>query len=85
MVGSIAEALRYNVFSRLATALFNRLFGIPSVCFFDDFAALVPRRLATKARAVFSRLCELLGVRLQPGKSDVGPDIAFLGLLGSFP
>ena len=78
MFGSIAAVLHYNVFSRLIAALFNRLFGIPLVCFFDDFVALTPRLLATKGLAVITRFFELLGIRLKPTKSEVGPAITFL-------
>ena len=40
MFGSIVDVLHYNVCFLLVTAIFNRLFGIPLVCIFDDFAAL---------------------------------------------
>ena len=56
MFGSVAAVLHYNVFPRLITVIFNRMFGIPLVFFFDDFSALLPRLLATKGLAVFSLL-----------------------------
>ena len=83
--GATAAVLHYNVFSRLVTALVNRLSGIPLICFFDDFAALIPRLLSNKAMAVFSRFCETAGITHKPGKSEVGREITFLGLLGWFP
>ena len=83
--GSIAAGIRYNVFFRLIAALFNRLFGTPPICFFDDCAALLPRLLATKGLAVFTRFFDLLGIRLQSAKSAVGAPITFLGLLGASP
>ena len=52
---------------------------------FDDFADLLPRLLASKGLAVFTRFCDLLGIRLKSAKSEVGPAVAFLGLLGAFP
>lgn len=85
MFGSVAAVLHYNIFSRLVTAVFTRLFGIPLICFFDDFAALLPAQLAGKGLAVFTRFCELLGIRLKRAKSEVGPVITFLGLQGTFP
>ena len=85
MFGATAAVLHYNVFSRLITALVNRVLGIPLICFFDDFAALVPRLLSNKAMAVFSRFCEIMGITLKPGKSEVGAKITFIGLLGWFP
>ena len=57
--GAAAAVLRYNVFSRAASALVCRVFGIPMVCFFDDFAALVRLGLVGKALEVFSRFCQL--------------------------
>ena len=63
----------------------NRLFGIPPICFFDDFAALIPKLLGNKELQVFTTFCSLLGIRLMEGKSEVGPRIAFLCLSGWFP
>ena len=83
--GATSAVLHYNVFSRLVTSLVNRLFGIPMICFFDDFSALIHRVLPNKAMAVFSRFCEAIGITLKPRKSDVGHEITFLGLLGWFP
>ena len=82
--GSVAAVQHYNVFSRLIAAIFNRLFGIPLV-FFDDFAAPLPRLLATKGLAVFARFCALLGIQFKDSESEVGPEITYLGLLVTFP
>ena len=49
MFGATAAVLHYNVFSRLVTALVNRLFGITLICFFGDFASSAPRMLGGKA------------------------------------
>lgn len=51
MFGAAAAVLRYNLFSRIFEGLIARLFGIPLLCFFDDFGALIPRPLAKRARA----------------------------------
>ena len=85
MFGSVADVLRYNVSSRPITAIFNRMFGIPPICFFGDFADLIHRLLATEGLSVFSRFRPLLGIKLKGAKSEVGPAIAFSVLLGSFP
>ena len=85
MFGASAAVLHYNVFPRLVTALINRLFGIPLLCFFDDFAALVPQILRTKALQAFATFCSLLGIRLKEGKSEVGPRVTFLCLSFWFP
>ena len=85
MFGATADVLRYNLFFRLLTALVSRLFEIPLICFFGDFAALIPRLLWAKSLAVFTSFCDILGIRLKPGKSEVGSRIAFIGLRGWFP
>ena len=85
MFGATAAVLRYSVFSRLVTALVNRLFGGPLICFFDDFADLVPRPLGAKSLAAFASFCDSVGIRLKPGKSDAVSLITFLGLRGWFP
>ena len=83
--GAVADVLHYNVFSRLRTAIINKALGIPMVCFFDDFAAMIQQCLGEKALAIFTRFCELIGIQLKPGKSAVGNKIVFLGMLGNFP
>ena len=59
--------------------------GIPLICLVDDFSALMPRLLASKAMAAFSRFCETVGITLKAGKSEVGTRVAFLGIQGWFP
>lgn len=78
-----SASLQY--FSRFVAAIFNRLCGIPHICIFDDLAARLPRIVASKGLAVFTRFFDLLGIRLKSAKSEVGPDVIFLGLLGKFP
>ena len=84
MFGDTAAVLHYSVFSRLVTALVNRLFGIPLICFFDDFAALIHRLLGSNALQVSTSFRSLLGIRLKPGKSEVGSRGTCLGLSGWF-
>ena len=85
MFGSVAAVLHYNIFSRLITALFNRLFRIPMICFSGDFAALPPKEIAPKGLAVSTRFFGLLGIRLETAKSEVGTVITFLGPQCTFP
>ena len=54
MFGATAAVIKYNVFPRTVTALVNRMFGIPLICFFDDFASLTPRMIGTTALNVFT-------------------------------
>ena len=51
----------------------------------DDFGALLPASLASRGLRVFSRWCDLPGISPKLAKSEVGPRVTFLGLLGSFP
>ena len=85
MFGASGAVLHYNVFSRMVTALANRLFGIPLICFFDVFSAFIPRLLVNKALQFFTTFCSLLGIRLKEGKLDVWPRITSLCLVGWFP
>ena len=85
MFGAISEVLHYNIFSRVVAELVCRTFGIPMLSYFDDFGALLPASLASRGLRVFSRWRELLGISLKLAKSEVGPRITFLGLLGSSP
>ena len=81
--GSAAAVVHYNVFPRLITAISNRTFGVPLISFFEDFAALPPRLLARKGMAAFTGFCELFG-RLKSAKSEIGPEVTFAGLLGTY-
>ena len=83
--GSADAVLHYNIFPRIITALTNRCLGIALVGYFDDFAALIKKHLRQKALETFTRICPLLGIRIKPGKSEVGSPLTFLGLLGTFP
>ena len=85
MFGAIAAVLHYNVFSRLLSELVSKLLGIPLLCFFDDFGAIVPASIADRALAAFTAFCTKLGIKLKVEKSEVGQKVTFLGLLGHFP
>ena len=85
LFGAVAAVLHYNCFSRLLSVLFNLLFGIPLIGYFDDFGALIPFDLSNDALDTFVEFCTTLGVHLKTRKTEVGWRIAFLGLEGSFP
>ena len=85
MFGAIAAVIHYNVFSRLLAELTCKIFGIPIVSYFDDFGALLPSPLAKRGLEVFTAFCSHLGITLKKTKSEVGPKITYLGLLGAFP
>ena len=85
MFGPVAAVLHYNVFSRLIAAIFTRAFGIPLICFFGDFAALLPRLLVRKGLAVFTAFCDTLGAWLKSAKLELGQSATFPGLRGKYP
>ena len=70
--GAVSAVLHYNSFSRLISAIFNKIFGIPSLAYFDDFGALVPAVLCDRALATFEGFCETLGIRLKVSKTELG-------------
>ena len=63
----------------------NRYLGIPLVDYFDDFSEIIRNALGQEALEVFARFCTLLGFQLKREKSQVGPAIVFLVLLGNPP
>ena len=83
--GSTAAVLRYNCFARSISTIATIVLGIPPVSYFDDFAALMPAELDRAALDTFARFCELLRISLKCAKSEVGPQVTFLGLRGNFP
>ena len=85
MFGAISAVLHYNVFSRLLSEIVSKLLGIPLLCFFDDFGSIIPAELANRALATFTAFCSKLGITLKTAKSEVGQEVTFLGLRGSFP
>ena len=85
MFGAIAAVLHYNVFSRLLSEIVSKLLGIPLLCFFDDFGAVIPLTLAARALSTFTAFCSKLGIQLKEEKSEWGAKVTFLGLQGFFP
>ena len=55
------------------------------ISYFDDFGALLPANIAQRGLDTFSEWCSLLGIGPRLKKSEVGSNITFLGLAGSFP
>ena len=85
MFGAIAAVLHYNVFSRILSEVVSKLFGIPLLCFFDDFGSIIPAEIAKQALNVFTSFCSKLGIKLKAEKSEWGSKVTFLGLQGFFP
>ena len=85
MFGAVSAVIHYNIFSRILAELTCRIFGIPMISYFDDFGALLPASIAKSGLNTFTKWCHVLGISLKTAKSEVGTDVTFLGLLGSFP
>ena len=83
--GAVAAVLRYNVFSKMVATVVNRAFGIPMVCYFGDFAALVKLCLVKPPLDLFSRCFLLFGIGLKPGKSAAGHSTPFFGIARILP
>ena len=85
LFGAVAAFLHYNCFSRLLSAVFNKICGIPMIGYFEDFGALVPSKLAPLALRTFGRSCEILGIQLKVTKTECANSLVFIGLKGTFP
>ena len=62
MFGKIDAFLLYNIFSRIIDEMVCRLFGIPTIRYFDDFGALFPAGLARHGVETYAKWCELPGI-----------------------
>ena len=85
LFGAVAAVLHYNCFSRAVAKVFTRVTGAPLLSYFDDFGASVPLAVLDAAPAAFVRFCDMFGIALKPEKTDKGPSLTFLGILGPFP
>ena len=70
--GPAAAVVHYNTFSRLLVSLFVRLFGIPTIGYFDDFGFMVFETVSAKALGAFKEFCALLGVSQSKKKCSGG-------------
>ena len=80
LFGSTTAVAHYNALSRAISSIFARVFKIPIVGYFDDFAAPLPATLAQRALGLFRFLNSLLGFDLKPEKCLVGSVVEFLGV-----
>ena len=62
----------------------NKIFGIPILAYFDDLVALIPERIAYNAIDTLREFSKLIGYLLKDRKTDIGREVAPLGLLGKF-
>ena len=85
LFGDTSSVLNYNVFSLVVAAIFNRLFGIPPVAFYDDSGSHMISELTQDALELVQKVSLLLGIIPNKGKCEIGNPLSFLGLLGSSP
>ena len=85
LFGSVSAVIHYNCFPRALAFLINRTLGIPVLNYFDDFGAIVPDPIGTRALWVVENTSLTLGAPMKTIKSLVDTQLTFLGLLGSFP
>ena len=85
LFGSTASVLHYNVFPRLFVKIINRVFGTPTIGYYDDYGFYIPTDLGNEGFALIKRVCALLGVSLNGDKCKIGPSNNFLCLSGTFP
>jgi len=78
--GASAAVLGYNVVARTIASVFVRLFNIPVVNFFDDFAGAFPTGAGRAAADYFVEFCSLLGFECKVEKTEAGPALNFLGI-----
>ena len=85
LFGAAVAVLHYNLFSRIVAILANRIFGLPVINYVGDFGCLLPASLGEAGLRTFSSFCQMIGVWLKDKKTEIGREVIFLGLHGSFP
>ena len=85
LFGASVAVHHYNLFSRIIAVLANKIFRLPAINYVDDFGCLLPKCLGQAGLRAFSSFCRMVGVRLKEKKTEIGREIVFLGLRGSFP
>ena len=63
LVGTAAAATHYNTLSRAIAVLTNKIFGIPSISYFDYFGAPTPEDIGDDALDVFKLFTETICFR----------------------
>ena len=85
LFGAVAAVLHYNCFSRIIAVLANRVFGLPMVNYFDDLGCLILSQISRAGLNTFRKFCRVAAVILRKEKTDIGREVTFLGLRGTFP
>ena len=85
LFGAVAAVLHYNCFSRIIAILANRIFGLPMVNYFDDLGCLILSQISRSGLNTFRKFCRIIVFVLRKDKTELGKEITFLGLRGTFP
>ena len=85
LFGAVAAVLHYNCFSRIIEIWANRLFGLPVVNYFDDMGCLILSQISKAGLNTFRKFCRIVVIILRKDKTDIGREVTFLGLRGTFP
>ena len=80
LFGSNVAVVEYNAVSRFVSVLYTKVFGLPCISFFDDFAGVAHKELGSLPLECFEELNEALGLMVKKEKSVQGDVITFLGL-----
>jgi len=78
--GAAAAVLGYNIVARTVASIFARLYNIPVISFYDDFAGGAPRLAVKAASGHFEEISSMVGISRKTEKTESGPQIRFLGL-----
>ena len=73
ILGSAASVVRYNTFSRLLAPLCSPLFGIPTLCYFDDSGFIAPESVCREDGGAFQGFFSILAVSLRPRNAHLAP------------
>ena len=85
LFGSVSAVIHYNCFTRALVVLINRTLGIPALNYFGDLGSLAPEPLGAMALWMVENTSSTLGAPTKTIESLVDTQIAFLGLVTSFP
>ena len=75
----------YNCFYREFSVLANLIFGVPILCYYDDFGGRAPEILGRRALSTIIKGAELSIILFDYKKSEWENTITFVGLLRPFP
>ena len=81
MFGSVSAVQHYNVISRIIATLCVRVFRIPLVGYFDDYAGIVKNRIRESALEAVKFMNHIFGFQTKDPKDVMAQQAKFLGLI----